>query len=194
MNSLFRSIITAAAIAVGVTAMSGCDESSNPSGAAKPSKTAGIQPEDGLEGAIAKAVDAGKGYSVSDATDLDRDAHRSAPTWWKICFQKKGKAPSSVDFGVVLNSERCPDKWGDHVAVPETPNLVGQQFKDAEKKILGMGYPAPDMRVYYGGEAVTESFDLDSVRGQVCAQFPQAGDPFDNPENVKLHVAEGKCP
>ncbi|MCX4834492.1 hypothetical protein OG746_37920 [Streptomyces sp. NBC_01016] len=143
---------------------------------------------------IRVAVADDKGYSVEDATNLDRATDQTEPRLWKVCFKRPGKAPSSVDFGVVLTGEPCPKKWGERAPAPHTPSLVGDDFAKAYKAVLAMGYPAQDIRVYYGGSAETDRSQLQKVKGQVCKQLPAAEHTFHNPEHVDLFVAVGKCP
>lgn len=148
----------------------------------------------GLEAAITAAIAAGKGYSLRDVTGLGRNVNKSAPSRWKVCLQRKGGPPQSVDFGVVLNSERCLKTWTGHNAVPRMPDLAGKDVRTAEEAILDMGYPAADIKLSTGTAAPTGSAESGDIAGWVCTQEPRAGEPFHNPATVKLQVDEGSCP
>ncbi|MFJ9130372.1 hypothetical protein ACIRJS_40475 [Streptomyces sp. NPDC102340] len=190
---LVRSLVGVAALALAVT---GCTTGApkDTSKSARPAPSSTEAAKNSLVSQIRVAVADNKGYSVEDATSLDRATDQTAPRLWKVCFKRPGKAPGSVDFGVVLTGESCPKKWGERAPAPHTPSLVGDDFTKAYKAVLAMGYPAQDVRVYYGGSAETDRSQLQKVKGQVCKQLPAAGRAFHNPEHVDLFVAVGKCP
>jgi hypothetical protein len=185
-----RVIAAAAGLAGMATACTGsAAEGKSPAAAASHRPAA-----NSLSAALGTAVRAGKGYSVSDATSLDRRADRTAPKRWKVCFKKDNADAQAVDFGVVLNKETCPKTWGARVPTPKTPRLTGSEFTDAYEKVLRLGYPETDIHVFYGGRTEVDRKQLDRVKGEVCTQYPKAGAAFRNPDRVNLYVAEGQCP
>ncbi|WP_306316280.1 MULTISPECIES: hypothetical protein [unclassified Streptomyces] len=196
VRAVVRVVSVSLAVAAGALLAAGCSsgDGTQPHTKSSSASEAKDPSHDGLADAIGKAIRADKGYSIRDATDLNRDAGHSEPRYWKVCFQEKNAELDAVDFAVVLKGESCPAEEGGHVRVPKAPRLVGADFSDAYQKVLRMGYPAYRIQVFYGSGGVLDDADLDRVRGEVCTQSPRAGAAFGDPDHVKLYVAEGRCP
>ncbi|MEU6389667.1 PASTA domain-containing protein [Streptomyces sp. NPDC046939] len=152
-------------------------------------------PPDSLPVRIRAAIKGDLGYSVKDATDLDRPVDMRHLDLWRSCFSRKTDGGDAVDFWAVPYAEKCPAHRKAHVPTPKTPDVTGQDFARAYDVLLRKGYAADSIDVFYGTGGALNDEDVSRVDGQVCKQSPEPGQSFHAREDdVELYVAVGKCP
>ncbi|MFJ5275481.1 hypothetical protein [Streptomyces parvulus] len=193
LKLLGRSIASILAV---TTLSVGCsNHSSDGTASATPSEPAPTSlPPDSLPVKMKEAAKKGLGFSARDATDLGRTVDLQHAELWRACLTRKGAGPDSIDFGAVPRGEECPTRWNAHVPTPKTPDLIGKDFEKSYVQLLKKGYNSRFIDVFYGSNGIVDQQDVSRVHGEVCSQSPKSGEPYDASENVKLHVAIGKCP
>lgn len=184
------SILAVTALSVGCSNQSPGDAAS--AAPSEPSPT--FLPPDSLPVKMKEAAKKGLGFSARDATDLGRTVDLQHAELWRACLTRKGAGPDSIDIGAVPRGEQCPTHWNAHVPPLETPDLIGKDFEKSYVQLLKKGYNSRFIDVFYGNDGIVDQQDVSRVHGEVCSQSPKPGEPYDASENVKLHVAIGKCP
>lgn len=170
---------TAATLAIfaGVSACGSAtagEEHGKPAAANDESESPILPAKGPLDSAMRETADQRKGFSLRDATGLNRYVSPAHAKKFKVCFEKEKPNLSAVIFFAVRNSETCPSKVGAEVKAGATPNVVGTQLRKATDQLVLAGYAPPHIRVDVSGKAVSKER---SWSYEVCGQTPAAGTP-----------------
>jgi hypothetical protein len=128
-----------------------------------------------LDIAMRENADQSKGFSLRDATRLDRYVSPAHAKKFKVCFEKEKPNLSAVILFAVRNSETCPEKVGAEAKADVTPNVVGTHLRKAADQLVLAGYAPTHIRVDVTGKTVSKER---SWSYEVCRQTPAAGTPF----------------
>ncbi|AZP19362.1 hypothetical protein EJC51_26810 [Streptomyces aquilus] len=132
-----------------------------------------------LDIAMRKTADDRKGFSLRDATGLNRFVSPAHAKKFKVCFEKEKPNLSAVILFAVRNSETCPREVGAEAKADAkadaTPNVVGTQLRKAADQLVLAGYAPRHIHVDISGKAVSKER---SWSYEVCGQTPAAGTPY----------------
>lgn len=136
--------------------------------------------------AMTEKADEGKGFSLRDATGLDRHVSPAHAKKFKVCFEKEKPNLRAVVLYAVRNSETCPHKVGTGGKADGTPDVVGTRLRKATDQLVLTGYPPKHIHVDVDGEPVSEAR---SWSYEVCRQSPAAGTPFSSDLEPRLVIS-----
>ncbi|GAA2388545.1 PASTA domain-containing protein [Streptomyces coeruleofuscus] len=182
---------TAAALTVlaGITACS-----SGPAGEERGERVAAhgeaestARPAEGpLDVVMGEKADEGKGFSLRDATDLNRYVSPAHAEKFKVCFEQEKPHLSAVVLFTVRSSETCPPRVGAEWKADATPDVVGMDLRRATDRLLLTGYTPKHIHVDATGGTVSKER---SWSYKICRQSPAAGTPFSADLEPRLVIA-----
>ncbi|MFF1833408.1 hypothetical protein ACFVXE_04225 [Streptomyces sp. NPDC058231] len=146
-----------------------------------------------LKSVMKDTADAGKGFSLKDATSLGRYIYFAAADRYVLCFKKDVPRMKAVDLYAVPVGERCPARIGARVPAPKVPRLSGKQVEKSLLAALVAGYNPKHVKVVNVADPTKVIDPEPTAKWQVCAQEPQAGTAFDASDEVRVRVAVD-CP
>lgn len=124
---------------------------------------------------MTERADEGMGFSLRDATSLNRYVSPAHAKKFKLCFEKEKPNLKAVILYAVRNSETCPHKVGTEGKAEGTPDVVGTRLRKAIDRLVLTGYQPKHIHVDVNGKAVSEER---SWSYEVCKQSPPPGTPF----------------
>ncbi|GHD20232.1 hypothetical protein GCM10010313_52430 [Streptomyces violarus] len=139
-----------------------------------------------LDAVMKEKADEGKGFSLRDATDLNRYVSPAHAEKFKVCFEKEKPNLSAVVLFTVRSSERCPPRVGAEGKADATPDLVGMELRKATDRLVLTGYTPKHIHVDATGGTVSEER---SWSYKVCRQNPAVGTPFSADLEPRLVIA-----
>ncbi|MFE0448105.1 MULTISPECIES: PASTA domain-containing protein [Streptomyces] len=178
IRGLLASGAASLAILAGIT---GCgsdtagDEHSKPVAAHAGNESAATPAKGPLDVAMQEKADQKKGFSLRDATGLNRYVSPAHAEEFKVCFEKEKPKLSAVILFAVRDSEACPEKVGAERKADATPNVVGVRLRAASDRLVLAGYTPQRIHVDITGEPLSKERSWSST---VCEQSPAAGTPF----------------
>ncbi|CAM5387267.1 hypothetical protein SPURM210S_07802 [Streptomyces purpurascens] len=131
-------------------------------------------------------ADEGKGFSLRDATDLNRYVSPAHAEKFKVCFEKEKPSLSAVVLFTVRSSETCPPRVGAEGKADATPDVVGTELRKATDRLVLTGYTPKHIHVDATGGTVSKER---SWSYKVCEQSPTAGTPFSADLEPRLVIA-----
>ncbi|MFD0338821.1 hypothetical protein ACFVH0_08980 [Streptomyces sp. NPDC127117] len=140
-----------------------------------------------------ETADAGKGFSLKDATSLGRYIYEGRVQHYSACFEKEVPEFRAVDIYVVPVTERCPARPGVSVSVPKAPDLTGGRVEESLLEALLSGYYPKRLQVFKIGDSSKSVPPRPLANWRVCAQNPEGGTKLDVAGSMKFYVAK-KCP
>lgn len=146
--------------------------------------------EVGLMSVMEQAADAGKGFSLRDATNLDRYIYPGNPKGYFACFKRDSPEVQAVDFYAVPVAEGCPVRLGAQVPVPEIPELRGVAVGESYVAAMMAGYEPKFLKVFKIGTLAVEVDPKSVAQWRVCMQNPLPGGKFDAKREMWLQVSE----
>ncbi|MBR8642972.1 PASTA domain-containing protein [Streptomyces tuirus] len=176
-----RGFLTGAAAALtvlaGITACSSgaADEERGEPVAAQGEAESTAHPAEGpLDDVMKEKADEGKGFSLRDATDLNRYVSPAHAEKFKVCFEEEKPNLRAVVLFTVRSSETCPPKVGAEWKADATPDVVGMDLRKATDRLVLTGYTPQHIHVDATGGTVTKER---SWSYKVCTQSPAVGTP-----------------
>ncbi|TYR65402.1 hypothetical protein [Streptomyces parvus] len=139
-----------------------------------------------------ETADAGKGFSLRDATNLERYIYHGRANRYVACFGKEAPKLQAVDLYAVPEGEKCPDELGSVAPAPRIPDLVGQPVEKSFLELLLTGYPPERIKVFKVENPAVPVSPEPLAKWRVCAQQPNPNAKFDASDRAKIHVAT-KC-
>ncbi|MEV6289146.1 hypothetical protein AB0M41_01650 [Streptomyces sp. NPDC051896] len=143
-----------------------------------------------------KVADSGKGFSLKDATSLDRYIYPAEAKAFVTCFQVAEPKMQAVDIYAAPKTEKCPVRLHARVTAPKVPKLTGERVDESLLKALNTGYFPNRLKVSTSsdfGNPVPMASAKPFANWHVCAQNPGSGAVFDAKMQLKLYAAK-KCP
>ncbi|MEV6052334.1 hypothetical protein [Streptomyces sp. NPDC052107] len=143
-----------------------------------------------------KVADNGKGFSLKDATSLDRYIYPAEAKAFVTCFQVADPKMQAVDIYASPKTEKCPVRLHARVTAPKVPKLTGARVDESLLKALNTGYFPDRLKVSRSsdfGNPVPMASAKPFASWRVCAQNPESGTAFDAKMQMKLYAAK-KCP
>lgn len=144
----------------------------------------------GLIAVMKETADAGKGFSLKDATNLGRYIYHGQADRYLACFEEEVPKMQAVDIYAVPATEKCPDRLGAEVPVPKAPDLSGGRVEESLLAALLTGYHPSRVKVFKANDSATPVPPEPLANWRVCTQRPRAGMKFDASAPMKLYVAK----
>jgi hypothetical protein len=140
-----------------------------------------------------ETADAGKGFSLKDATALGRYIYPGAAEGYVVCFENEVPDLEAVDLYAVPDKENCPARLGGKAPAPRVPDLSGKQVEESLVEVLVTGYNPKRVKVVEADDPGRVIEPKPAAKWRVCAQKPRAGTVFDASDELRLEAAK-KCP
>ncbi|MFC9506048.1 hypothetical protein [Streptomyces sp. NPDC057002] len=139
-----------------------------------------------LDVVMKEKADEGKGFSLRDATDLNRYVSPAHAEKFKVCFEKEKPDLKAVVLFTVRSSETCPPRVGAEGKADATPDIEGMALRKATDRLVLSGYTPRHIHVDATGGTVSKER---SWSYKVCEQSPAAGTPFSADVKARLVIA-----
>lgn len=151
-----------------------------------------VRPVEGrLDKRMKAAADDGKGFSLKDATSLNRYISPAQARDFKACYARDRPEISAVDLFAVPRAESCPARLGEEALPGKTPKVLGLSVREASNRLTAAGYSPQSISVNLEGEGA-DTVEEHRWSWQVCEQSPAAGTLFSADSNPRL-VAKASC-
>ena len=143
--------------------------------------------------AMKGVADAGKGFTLKDATGLRRYVYYGQVDAYIACFRKEVPKLQAVEIYAVPKAEACPKRLGMKVHASKLSNLVGRKVDASLLAVLMAGYYPDHVKVFKVDDPDAEVATPKALANwQVCVQEPRAGTEYVASTKVRLDVAK-KC-